>query len=86
MSIEPVKLTRTSELGKCFNIGNNTKVNRLAMLGVTSDHLIKDGKYYSLTDVDRYILETGSPDGYPKLLSNYSDNTDSPEFLTKIGR
>jgi hypothetical protein len=94
MSIEPVQYTKTSELDKRFNIGKNTRVNRLAMLGLTPDRLVKEGKYYLLTaeqvelftDFDRYILETGSPDGYPRLLSNYSDNTDLVEFSTEIGK
>jgi hypothetical protein len=85
MSIDPTPLTRTSELDKRFNIGKNTRVNRLAMLGLTPDRLVKEGRYYLLTaeqlelftEFDRYILETGSTDGYPRLLSNYSDNMDN---------
>jgi hypothetical protein len=87
MSI-PTQFTRTSELDKRFNIGKNTRVNRLAMLGLTPDRLIKEGRYYLLTneqldlftDFDKYILETGSWNGYPKLLSNYSDNIDADLF------
>jgi hypothetical protein len=60
----------------------------LAMLGLTPDRLIKEGRYYLLTneqldlftDFDKYILETGSWNGYPKLLSNYSDNIDADLF------
>jgi hypothetical protein len=82
MSIDPTPFIRTSELDKKFNIGKNTRVNRLAMLGLTPDRLVKEGRYYLLTaeqldlftEFDRYILETGSTDGYPRLLSNYSDN------------
>jgi hypothetical protein len=82
MSIDPTLFIRTSELDKKFNIGKNTRVNRLAMLGLTPDRLVKEGRYYLLTaeqldlftEFDRYILETGSTDGYPRLLSNYSDN------------
>jgi hypothetical protein len=84
MSIDPTSFIRTSELDKKFNIGKNTRVNRLAMLGLTPDRLVKEGRYYLLTaeqldlftEFDRYILETGSTDGYPRLLSNYSDNMD----------
>jgi hypothetical protein len=81
----PIQSIRTSELDKRFNIGKNTRVNRLAMLGLTPDRLIKEGRYYLLnkdqldlfTDFDKYILETGSCDGYPKLLANYSDRSKS---------
>jgi hypothetical protein len=86
MSIDSTPFIRTSELDKRFNIGKNTRVNRLAMLGLTPDRLVKEGRYYLLTaeqldlftEFDRYILETGSTDGYPRLLSNYSDNTVNP--------
>jgi hypothetical protein len=82
MSIDPSPFIRTSALDKRFNIGKNTRVNRLKMLGLTPDRLVKEGRYYLLTaeqlelftEFDRYILETGSTDGYPKLLANYSDN------------
>ena len=78
---------KTSELDKRFNIGKNTRVNRLAMLGLTPDRLIKEGRYYLLTenqldlftDFDKYILETGSSDGYPKLKAAYSDNPTIPD-------
>jgi hypothetical protein len=84
MSI-PTQPTKTSELDKRFSIGKNTRVNRLAMLGLTPDRLVKEGRYYLLTkdqldlftDFDKYILETGSPDGYPRLLSSYSDRPES---------
>jgi hypothetical protein len=90
MSI-PAQLTRTSELDKRFNIGKNTRVNRLAMLGLTPDRLIKQGRYYLLsqeqlelfTEFDKYILETGSSDGYPKLLSAHSDNPISSDIPTE---
>ena len=78
---------KTSELDKRFNIGKNTRVNRLAMLGLTPDRLLKEGRYYYLnqeqldlfTDFDKYILETGSSDGYPKLKAAYSDNPTIPD-------
>jgi hypothetical protein len=75
MDTAPV-LTKTSDLDKRFNIGKNTRVNRLAMLGMTPDKLEKQGRFYYLTpeqvelfiDFDQYILQTGSTEGYPKLL------------------
>jgi hypothetical protein len=90
MSI-PNQFTKTSELDKRFNIGKNTRVNRLAMLGLTSDRLTKQGRYYLLnteqlelfTEFDKYILETGSSDGYPKLLSARSDNPITSDLLTE---
>ena len=90
MSI-PTLSIKTSELDKRFNIGKNTRVNRLAMLGLTPDRLTKKGRYYLLsqdqldlfTDFDKYILETGSSDGYPKLLSNHSDNPITSDLLTE---
>ena len=39
---------KTSELDSQFNIGKNTRVNRLAMLGLTPDRLLKKGRYYFL--------------------------------------
>jgi hypothetical protein len=74
MDTAPV-LTKTSDLDKRFNIGKNTRVNRLAMLGMTPDKLEKQGRFYYLTpeqvelfiDFDQYILNTGSTEGYPKL-------------------
>jgi hypothetical protein len=88
---DSIQFTKTSELDKLFNIGKNTRVNRLAMLGLTSDRLIKQGRYYLLnkeqldlfTEFDKYILETGSSDGYPKLLSNRSDSPISSDIPTE---
>jgi hypothetical protein len=90
MSIPNLSI-KTSELDKRFNIGKNTRVNRLAMLGLTPDRLTKKGRYYLLseeqlnlfTDFDKYILETGSSDGYPKLLSAHSDNPISSDIPTE---
>jgi hypothetical protein len=45
----PTQSIRTSELDKRFNIDKNTRVTRLAMLGLTPDRLIKEGRYYLLT-------------------------------------
>jgi hypothetical protein len=82
MTTEANKI-KTSELDTMFNIGKNNRVNRLAMLGFTPDRLVKEGRFYYLNreqlqvfaDFNKYILETGSSDGYPKLLANYSDNS-----------
>jgi hypothetical protein len=90
MSIPNLSI-KTSELDKRFNIGKNTRVNRLAMLGLTPDRLTKKSRYYLLnedqlnlfTDFDKYILETGSSDGYPKLLSAHSDNPITSDLLTE---
>jgi hypothetical protein len=43
-------LTKTSDLEKRFNIGKNTRVNRLAMLGLTPDKLEKQGRFFYLND------------------------------------
>jgi hypothetical protein len=87
---------KTSDLDEKFKIGKNTRVNRLAMLGFTPDRLVKEGRFYYLspeqlevfTDFDRYILQTGSPDGFPKLLANYSDrpvsSTKEPKISDRI--
>jgi hypothetical protein len=80
MTVETTRV-KTSDLDEKFKIGKNTRVNRLAMLGFTPDRLVKEGRFYYLspeqltvfTEFDRYISETGSPDGFPKLLTNYSD-------------
>jgi hypothetical protein len=88
---DPIKFIKTSELDKRFNIGKNTRVNRLSMLGLTSDRLTKQGRYYLLneeqlklfTEFDKYIIETGSPDGYPKLVSARSDNPITLDFPTE---
>ena len=74
---------KTSDLDERFGIGKNTRVNRLAMLGFTPDILVKEGRFYYLspeqlttfTDFDNYISQTGSPDGFPKLLANHSDRS-----------
>jgi hypothetical protein len=74
MDTEPI-LTKTSDLDKRFNIGKNTRVNRLAMLGLTPDRLVKQGRFYFLNpeqvelfaDFDQHILSTGSADGYAGL-------------------
>jgi hypothetical protein len=80
MTAETIRL-KTSDLDGKFSIGKNTRVNRLALLGFTPDRLVKEGRFYYLnpeqlsvfTEFDSYISQTGSPDGFPKLLANYSD-------------
>ena len=82
MTVETTRV-KTSDLDEKFKIGKNTRVNRLAMLGFTPDRLVKEGRFYYLsseqlamfTEFDSYISQTGSPDGYPKLLANYSDRS-----------
>jgi hypothetical protein len=86
MDTAPV-FTKTSDLDKQFNIGKNTRINRLAMLGLTPDKLRKEGKFYLLTpeqvalftDLDKHILNTGSPDGYPGLYR--SEPEEQPEAI-----
>jgi hypothetical protein len=68
-------LTKTSDLEKRFNIGKNTRVNRLAMLGLTPDKLEKQGRFFYLndeqvalfTEFDQHILSTGSCEGFHGL-------------------
>ena len=80
LSDTPTKIhvIKTSDLDTEFNIGKNTRVLRLAAIGLTSDKLHKDGKSYWLTEVqyclfkelDNYILETGSMKGFPQLCTD----------------
>jgi hypothetical protein len=78
MDTEPI-FTKTSDLDKRFNIGKNTRVNRLAMLGLTPDRLVKQGRFYFLSaeqvelfgEFDRHILDTGSADGYAGLKQTF---------------
>ena len=73
-----IHVVKTSDLDSEFNIGKNTRVSRLAAIGLTSDKLHKDGKSYWLTEVqyslfkelDDYILETGSMKGFPHLCND----------------
>ena len=89
MSDPTSTVIKTSELDKWFNIGKNTRVNRLAMLGLTPNRLRKEGRSYYLnqeqldlfTEFDKYIIKTGSSDGYPKLFSVDSDNPTIPNSL-----
>ena len=79
-----IYVVKTSDLDSEFNIGKNTRVSRLAAIGLTSDKLHKDGKYYWLTDVqyslfkelDDYILETGSMKGFPYLFNDVVNSSD----------
>jgi hypothetical protein len=78
---------KTSDLDRQFNIGKNTRVNRLAAIGLCPEKLHKDGKFYWLTqeqydlffDFDSYIIATGSIKDYPNLSTNYSVSV--PESL-----
>jgi hypothetical protein len=80
-------VVKTSDLDAEFNIGKNTRVSRLAAIGLTPDKLHKDGKAYWLTeaqyrlfqDLDKYIIETGSIKGYPHLCTNPIDPIESIE-------
>lgn len=74
---------KTSDLDQQFNIGKNTRVNRLAMVGLLPEKLHKDGKFYWLMqeqydlfcDFDNHIRSTGSTKDYPKLYINYSEDS-----------
>jgi hypothetical protein len=80
---------KTSDLDRQFNIGKNTRVNRLAMIGLLPEQLHKDGKFYWLTqeqydlfcDFDSYIRATGGTKDYPNLYVSYTEN--STEFSDK---
>jgi hypothetical protein len=82
-----IHVVKTSDLDAEFNIGKNTRVSRLAAIGLTPDKLHKDGKAYWLTeaqhnlfkDLDKYIIETGSIKGYPHLCTNPIDPIESIE-------
>jgi hypothetical protein len=91
---------KTSDLDRQFNIGKNTRVNRLAMVGLLPEKLHKDGKFYWLTqeqyelfcDFDSYIRATGSTKDYPNLYVDYteasSESSDPDEDcgeLTTVG-
>lgn len=72
---------KTSDLDRQFNIGKNTRISRLAMVGLLPENLHKDGKFYWLTqeqydlfcDFDGYIRATGSTKDYPNLYNGYSE-------------
>jgi hypothetical protein len=80
---------KTSDLDKFFNISKATRVKRLTLLGLTSDCLTKEGKFYFLSDTqvqlftafDRHITETGNPDGFPGLCSDRSNRADDLDAL-----
>ena len=81
-----IYVIKTSDLDTEFNVGKNTRVSRLASLGLTSDKLHKDGKSYYLTEeqynlfkeLDNYILETGSVKGFPHLCD---DTVTAPQLI-----
>jgi Tfp pilus assembly protein PilW len=72
---------KTSDLDAEFKISKNTRVTRLAMVGLHPDRLHKEGKSYWLTqnqyelfvDFDKYIQETGSTKDYPHLYVNAAE-------------
>lgn len=72
-------VVKTSDLDAEFNIGKNTRVTRLAAIGLQPDRLHKEGKSYWLTqaqydlfvDFDRFIRDTGSTKDYPHLQASY---------------
>jgi hypothetical protein len=74
----PDYVIKTSDLDAEFNIGKNTRVTRLAAIGLYPDRLHKEGKSYWLTqaqyelfvDFDNYIRETGSSKDYPNLVNS----------------
>jgi hypothetical protein len=80
-----IHVVKTSDLDAEFNIGKNTRVSRLAAIGLTPDKLHKDGKSYWLTqaqyslfqDLDKYIIETGNMKGFPFLCA--TPNVDANE-------
>jgi hypothetical protein len=90
MDAAPI-LTKTSDLDKRFNICKNARINRLAMLGLTPNKLLKQGKFYMLTpeqvelftDFDQYLLLNGTAEGYSKLAtaSVVMELDESPDTL-----
>ncbi len=91
LSANPTKtyVIKTSDLDAKFNIGKNTRVSRLAAIGLTPDNLHKEGKAYWLTEaqydlfqeLDKYIIETGSIKSFPHLCDT-STNNESGQLVT----
>jgi hypothetical protein len=85
-----IHVVKTSDLDAEFNIGKNTRVSRLAAIGLTPDKLHKDGKSYWLTqaqyslfqDLDKYIIETGNMKGFPFLSATPTDANEGGELAT----
>jgi hypothetical protein len=75
-------VVKTSDLDAEFKISKNTRVTRLAMVGLHPDRLHKEGKSYWLTqdqydlfvDFDKYIQDTGSTKDYPHLFINSAES------------
>jgi hypothetical protein len=75
-------VVKTSDLDAEFKISKNTRVTRLAMVGLHPDRLHKEGKSYWLTqdqydlfvDFDKYIQDTGSTKDYPHLFVNCGES------------
>ncbi len=74
----PDYVIKTSDLDTEFKIGKNTRVTRLAAIGLYPDRLHKEGKSYWLTqdqyelfaNFDSYIRDTGSSKDYPHLVDS----------------
>jgi hypothetical protein len=85
-----IHVVKTSDLDAEFNIGKNTRVVRLAAIGLTPDKLHKDGKSYWLTqaqyslfqDLDKYIMETGNMKGFPFLCATPTDASEAGQLAT----
>jgi hypothetical protein len=81
---------KTSDLDAEFNIGKNTRVLRLAAIGLTPDKLHKEGKSYWLTegqyslfqDLDKHIIETGNMKGFPFLCATPSNTNEAGQLAT----
>jgi hypothetical protein len=85
-----IHVVKTSDLDAEFNIGKNTRVSRLAAIGLTPDKLHKDGKSYWLTeaqyrlfqDLDKYIMDTGNMKGFPFICAAPTDASEAGELAT----
>jgi hypothetical protein len=85
-----IHVVKTSDLDAEFSIGKNTRVSRLAAIGLTPDKLHKDGKSYWLTeaqyslfkDLDNYIMDTGSMKGFPHLCAAPTDANEAGQLAT----
>jgi hypothetical protein len=86
-------VVKTSDLDAEFKISKNTRVTRLAMVGLHPDRLHKEGKSYWLTqdqyelfvDFDKYIQDTGSTKDYPHLFVNCAESLPRARESAKDG-
>jgi hypothetical protein len=75
-------VVKTWDLDAEFKISKNTRVTRLAMVGLHPDRLHKEGKsdwltqdrYDLFVDFDKYIQDTGSIKDYHHLYVNCSES------------